>query len=73
MSKPIKITVMVVVVVGTKIISVPKVKNLGTKGFWSNKYFGQKKFCPKKCWSTKLKVPKKLGPKSFVKIGSVTS
>ena len=34
---------------------------------------GEKKFDPKKRWSTKFKGPKKLGHKIFVKIGTVTA
>ena len=50
-----------------KIIWPPK--NCGLKkSFWSEKDFWFKKF-----WSTEIKALKKLGPKSFVKVGSVTA
>ena len=50
-----------------KIIWPPK--NCGLKkSFWSEKDFWFKKF-----WSTEIKALKKLGPKSLVKVGSVTA
>ena len=50
-----------------------KSKNIRYKIIWS-KIFGSKEvFFQNKCWSTKIKNPKKLGPKIFVKIGSVTA
>ena len=37
------------------------------------KIFGPNKFCQKRFWSKKIKVPKNLGSKSLVKIVSVTA
>ena len=40
---------------------------------WSKNYFGEKKFGAKICVLQKLSHPKKLSPKSLVKIGAVTA
>ena len=59
---------------GPKNIWVKKVKIIcAQENVWSMKYLGPKKFCPKKCWTSKINAPKKLGPKSLVNIGSVTA
>ena len=49
-------------------IWVQKVKKIGCKKILVTKIFESKAFCP-----TKIKGPKKLGPKSFVKMGPVTA
>ena len=43
------------------------------KKFGSEKNFGLKKFGPGAFWPTKIMNPKKLGPKSLVKIRPVTA
>ena len=42
------------------------------KKFSFQKNLALKKFCPRTVWPTKIITPKKLGPKSLVKIGPVT-
>ena len=37
------------------------------------KFWVWKRFCPRTFWSTKLMTPKKLGTKSFIKIGPVSA
>ena len=49
----------------------PKNLSLKTISGWKN--LGLKKFCPRTFWPTKIRNPKKLGPKSLVKIGPVTA
>ena len=43
-------------------------KTFGSKNIWVNR-----SLVPKNFWSTQIKAPKKLSPKSFVKMGSVTA
>ena len=46
----------------------------GSNKLWALiKFCVLKKFCPRTFWSTKIMTPKKLGPKSLVKIGPVTA
>ena len=47
-------------------------RGLGPKKiFFVRKNFWSRNLCRTKCWSEKFKAPKRLGPKSLVKIGSV--
>ena len=54
-------------------------KSVNPKFFGPNKFVGPKNIwvkrslAQKQCWSTKIKAPKILVPKQFVKSGSVTS